>query len=236
MNSPRLFTLILLVGLLTPGCASHRWDSSRWALTDPEYAEKYDEPYEPGEIRQMARKVKQASDARFMDDRGGFVVGIGGSGDPTAISGEIGIEGYFTSYITGKATLQGLLAEGAEVAAGGVNLALRVQSPTRFAPFAGVGTFIGGGSREECGCNNGLDDDDDGWIDEPGEIREVNHGLFAIYPEVGAHFWLSPNVRLTGSGAYYITNEGRDYDFWLVGLTLGFFTDDGGKFTVSKER
>lgn len=223
--------LLLIVAGGSSGCSTH----SRWAMSDEEYAAKYDKPYEPGEIKQMARKVKQASDARFVSGRSGFFVTGAGSGSPTAAAAEIGGEKYLTSYVSAKASLQGLLAEGAEVVTAGVNLGVRLQSPTRFAPFVGVGTYIGGGEREECGCFNNIDDDDDGFIDEPGEIRTVGSAAFAIYPEIGAHYWLTPDIRLTGSGSYYITNEGRDFDFWLAGFTIAFFSPED-KFKPADEK
>ena len=64
------------------------------------------------------------------------------------------------------------------------------------------------------------------WVDESGET-DTEHGcLAAIYPELGVHFWLNGRTRLTASGAYYGTTEGRDADVWVFGLGVAWLLGD----------
>jgi hypothetical protein len=115
---------------------------------------------------------------------------------------------------------------GADDIFGGLNAGLRVQSPSRLAPFAGVGMFHGASSYTMPAEDDWIDNDDDGSTDERGEERTDWDGwLSAVYPEVGVHYWLASNVRLTASGAYYVTTEGRDSDFWFYGVSLSFLRD-----------
>jgi hypothetical protein len=106
---------------------------------------------------------------------------------------------------------------------GGVNAGVRLQVPSRVAPFVGVGGFVGY-SRERTDASDDLiDNDDDGSIDELGEEKTRSDGGFvSIYPEVGVHVWLNSSTRLTASAAYNITTEGRDHDFWFIGIGLSF--------------
>ena len=103
---------------------------------------------------------------------------------------------------------------------GGINLGVRAQSPTRVAPFVGAGVFAGASSYYELADSDGVDNDDDFFIDEPGEERETNDYFAAVYPEVGVHAWLTSNWRATASASYLVTTEGRDHDFWYVGVYL----------------
>ncbi len=105
---------------------------------------------------------------------------------------------------------------------GGVDLGARVQTPTRLAPFVGVGTFLGYSEHEVCGEHDWIDNDDDGWTDEWGEKDTETGFLAAVYPELGAHFWLNGRARLTVSGAYLVTTEGRNSDFWFFGVGFGW--------------
>lgn len=71
---------------------------------------------------------------------------------------------------------------------------------------------------------DGLDNDDDGWIDEYGEKEwDFDNWLVAVYPEVGTHVWLNGSWRLTAYGRYLVTTEGRVHDDWLLGGQLTVF-------------
>ena len=97
-----------------------------------------------------------------------------------------------------------------------------MQTPTCLAPFVGLGTFLGWGHRQVDGAMDGRDNDDDFAIDEAGEQRKEAIAFASLYPEAGVHHWLSPTWRITSSGAYYMTTEGRKYDSWVYGFYLAW--------------
>jgi len=193
-------------------------------MNDPVYAEKYQRGAEQGDL---LGKAKQALDARHTEGLGGPYLGGGAQVHPrsgSAMGGlELGAEGYVTNWLTGRGALS--LFAGTDDLYGGLDLGLRVQAPTRIAPFVGLGTFHGASRRIEDADDDGIDNDADGWFDEYGETKESFDGwLSSIYPEVGTHFWLNGNWRLTGYGRYLITTEGRRHDDWLLGLQLTGFS------------
>jgi len=214
----RLVLLVLIAA--SSGCSLLR---SRYAMDDPVYAEKYEFGARRGDL---LGKAKQALDARHTQGLGGLYFGGGAQVRPDsghAMGGaELGVEGYLTSCITARGALSGYLGE--DEGYGGLDLGVRLQTPTRIAPFIGVGTFQGGSRGVELAHWDGLDNDDDGLIDEYGEKKSTIDGwLSTVYPEVGAHLWVDGNWRLTGYGRYLVTSEGRKQDDWLLGLQLTCF-------------
>lgn len=194
-------------------------------MEDFEYAEKYAEGAERGNL---LGKLKQASDARFQDDAQGFFVSTGFAKRKEVEDGllaiDVGAEKYLTSYLTGRASLTGMVND--EDWYTGVDTGLRLQSPSRLAPFVGVGLFGGGAKETVLADDDGIDNDDDGSIDERREKdTRFSGGLAAIYPEVGAHFWWTPQLRFSGYGRYMLTSEGREHDDWLIGFGLAVFTN-----------
>ncbi len=224
------FDLVILLGLMLP-CASSLGCGlpsgllrSRWAMTDSEYAEKYAQGADKSDV---AGKVKQACDARFVEGATGVYVSGGLVLRPDAESElgaiDVGAETYLTSFMTGRGSLS-LMTDGDDVFTG-VDAGLRLQSPTRLAPFVGVGAFAGFAQEVVPATDDGIDNDDDGFIDERGEDRERFSGaLAALYPEVGTHFWWTPNLRLSGYGRYMVTSEGRAEDDWLIGGQLAIMS------------
>ena len=206
--------------------ASLGWSSmlkSRYAMDDPVYAEKYADGAEKGDL---VGKTKQALDARHTEGLGGLYAGGGAqirpsSGTPMG-GAELGAETYTTNWSTARAALS--LFMGEDEGYGGLDLGLRLQTPTRIAPFVGVGTFQGGSRGVRIADHDGQDNDDDGWIDEYGEKESrIDSWLASVYPELGTHFWINGSWRLTGYGRYLITSEGRRHDDWLIGLQLSCF-------------
>jgi hypothetical protein len=197
---------------------------SRWAMSDPEYAEKYADGAEKTDI---PGKVKQAADARFIEGASGYYASVGFSSfaDSENPMGalELGFEGYATSYFTTRAGL--IAAVNADDLYFGGELGARLQPPTRLAPFVGVGAFAGYAEDSVPAENDNVDNDDDGSVDEWGEEKDQFTGvLAAMYPETGVHFWWTPNVRISGMGRYLITSEGRDADGWYYTASIAFFT------------
>ena len=161
-----MWTLRILAGLLLAmnlGC-----QYSRWALKDPDYAAKYDQR---PELLDIPLQAKQASDARHLAGKGGTFYGGAGQSDPFAGGLEVGGFSYPTSWLEGRASLALLASSAGENLFYGLNLGIRAQSPTRLAPFVGVGIggFQGVIDDSELADNDGIDNDDDGFIDEQGE-------------------------------------------------------------------
>jgi hypothetical protein len=187
-------------------------------MDDRDYAAKYGKPYGDDKIVRMA---KQCVDARHVAGKRGGYLSAAVQGDPVSVGGHLGGFAYSSPSFEGRVALAGLAGTGAKDLFVGIDGGLRFQTPTRLAPFVGVGTFLGYNKREVWGWRDGIDNDGDLQIDEPDEERAEYGFLAAVYPELGAHFWLNSRTRLTASGAYYVTTDGRDTDFWFFGLGIG---------------
>ena len=213
------FLVILLIAA-SCGCSLLR---SRYAMDDPVYAEKYADGAERGDL---LGKAKQALDARHTEGLGGVYLSGGAQVRPdsgSAMGGaELGVEHYVASWMTTRGAVSAFLGEDEGFA--GLDLGARLQAPTRIAPFVGIGTFHGGSRGVELAHWDGVDNDDDGLIDEYGEEKSTVDGwLSTIYPEVGAHVWVNGTWRLTTYGRYLVTSEGRAHDDWLMGMQLTCF-------------
>ena len=202
------------------GCAG--LGTSRWAMDDDVYAQKYDQPYPSNDGDKVARMLKQASDARYVADRDGWYLGLAGATDPGALGAEIGRFNYTGSAVEGRFGLKALAGTGAEDWFAGIDLGARVQAPSRLAPFAGIGTYIGANNSQVPATDDHIDNDDDGSVDERGEKKDDYEALASIYPELGVHYWLTSSLRMTTSAQYHVTTEGRDSDFWFIGVTFSF--------------
>lgn len=213
-GSRRRIAIVSLAAVCFCGCP---W--SRWALKDPDYAAKYDVPPDALDV---AAQAKQSVDARFVEGKAGWYVAGAGHADPNAAGGEIGGFVYPQSWLSAHAGLALLGGTGADDLFLGLNSGLRVQPPSRLAPFAGVGMFHGYSEHEYPARADWRDNDSDGSIDEFGETGTEYGWLSAVYPEIGVHYWLNSSIRATASGAYYVTTEGRDSDFWFYGASLSF--------------
>ncbi|MEZ6123046.1 MAG: hypothetical protein R3C49_07710 [Planctomycetaceae bacterium] len=204
--------------LLTVGCA--HFDPVRWAMDDEVYADRHRKPYPANDVRKGFRMLEQAHDARFVADRGGSYFGGGWSDDPLSAGAELGVFQYSGPAVEGRAGLKGLIGTGAEDWFAGVDLGARLQSPSRLAPFIGAGTYLGGNNHKVLAIDDHVDNDDDGSVDERGEMKNDPGFLGSVYPELGVHFWITSGLRMTASAQYHITTEGRDADFWFFGLSF----------------
>lgn len=214
---------VLCMLILCTGCSG--WGTSRWAMDDPVYAEKYSKPYDGNEADKVARMMKQSIDARHVAGRGGVYLGAAGSDDPFTAGSEIGLFSYIKPTLETRAGLKGLIGTGADDWFLGGDFGLRVQSPSRVAPFLGVGTYLGGNRRNELAIDDHVDNDSDGAIDERGEYKGVYSYMASVYPELGVHFWLNGQTRLSTSAQYHLTTEGRADDFWFIGVSLSILGD-----------
>ena len=202
----RSVCLIILL-IFSTGCSLR----SRYALEDPVYREKYAEGASKDDI---LGKLKQASDARHTKFIDGWVGGGGGGSSFGNL--EFGHELYVENYSSTRLSLTGLVGE--EASAVGVDVGARLQTPTRVAPFVGIGAQAGILTIDaaQIVAEIALDTD----VDDRSSIR----GLAAVYPEFGVHFWPNGHLRLTLFSRYLVTTEGRDFDDWLFGGQIGLFS------------
>ena len=193
---------------------------SRYALDDPVYASKYQEGAEKSDL---AGKLKQAIDARHTKELSGLFASGGVQvrprfGDAFG-SIELGREVYIQNYLTNRISASGLAGNGSGFV--GLDVGTRLQSPTRLAPFVGVGGNAGISIRDFISIATDRSDSEQSFI-SPEPSRTVS-GFAAVYPEVGAHFWLNGRLRLSGFGRYLVTTEGREFDDWLIGFQIALF-------------
>lgn len=218
----------LTVSCISSGCSLR----SRYAMDDPVYFEKYADGAEKGDL---LGKAKQALDARHTEDLSGFYFSGGAQqrhdDDHAIFGGELGFESYAENWVSLRGSIATFVGEseggnGTE-GYGGLDLGVRFQTPSRIAPFVGVGLFNGISKGTRSANGDGIDNDDDGFIDERNERKSTVDGwLTAVYPEVGVHVWANSKLRLTGFGRYFVTTEGRQQDDWLIGAQFTVFTRD----------
>jgi len=198
--------LLILTALVI---ASVGCQGSRWARSDPKYADKYDR--HTGNLLKM---TKQAIDARHVEGRGGVYSSVVMSDDPVVGGAQVGAFAYppgLDGAVETRGALAVLVAEGDAPVSIGIDLGARLQSPSRLAPFAGIGAY--GGYLPSPG------DFIDVLSDEP-VLDDDTKFIGAIYPEVGVHYWLTPRWRLTASASHYFTTIDPQPDFTVFGLSL----------------
>ncbi|MFM7168633.1 MAG: hypothetical protein ACKO3T_25605 [Planctomycetaceae bacterium] len=212
------FGIALLVLACCCGCSNDL--SSRWAMDDPEYAERYGKPYPGNDLKKLGRKLKQSSDARHLADSSAVYFGAGASDAPFTAGADVGLLRYSSDSIEQRIGFRGLAGTGDRALIVGVDTGMRFHLPTRFSPFVGVGVFGGGWRSSVPAEDDDLDNDDDNSIDEDGE-REYSRELYAaVYPEIGINWWVSPRSRATLSVQHHFSTAGRDDDYTFFGLTL----------------
>ena len=166
-----------------------------------------------------------ASDNPEFSCKSGLYLELGGRAEPDTVGGECGLFMYTSENMSTVFGLAFLASEGFDDIFTGASLGIRFSTDSRISPFIGMGVF-GGYSKEEVKAEHDrIDNDEDEFIDEPGETKEVIKDVIgSIYPEIGLHVWCNDRTRLTVTGKYYITTEGREYDFWLynLGIAISF--------------
>ena len=199
--------VIVANALLLAGCSG-----TRWARDDVDYARKY-----PHHTDNTLKTTKQAIDARHVLGKHGYYAGFAGRDIPAGAGAEAGVFVYPRSWLEARVGGALLGHDGPEPLSGGGLLGVRAQTPTRLAPFVGIGGYLGWSGFEDASMDN-LDNDDDGFIDESGE-RELDFVVAAV-PEVGIHYWITSRLRLTGSADYRFASDGRDADAMYYGVSL----------------
>ncbi len=158
-------------------------------------------------------------------DRAGLYLDLGGRSGPTAVVGEIGVAGYPRQNLALRASLSFLAYENNPDTLVGLNAGARYSVGHTLSPFIGVGLFAGAASEDIPAENDNIDNDNDGAIDEDGEVESITTDIMAsVYPELGFHLWATKNIRMTVSSKYHITTKGRSSDFLMYnfGIAFGF--------------
>jgi hypothetical protein len=198
------------LALLSAGCTG-----SRWARDDVDYAHKYAEHTDDS-----VRTVKQAVDARHVIGKRGMYAGFAGRDEPFGAGAEAGVFAYPRSWLETRIGGALLAHEGERPLSGGGLVGVRVQPPTRLAPFVGLGGYLGWAGFEDRSLDN-VDNDNDGFVDEPDEESDFAF-VGAIAPEAGVHYWLTSRLRLTGGADYRLTTDGRGADALFYGVSLAW--------------
>ncbi len=219
----RYFFLLLMsvTFAASSGCADLL--KSRYAMDDPIYAAKYTDGAEKTE---PLKKLKQAVDARHVEGLSGGYFSAGSQWRDASQSmmagAEIGAEAYATSWLSSRVAFAGYL--GPDDWYAGADAGARIQLPTRLTPFVGIGTFHGLSLTQRDARDDFIDNDDDGAVDEIGEMEtDIDGWLSVVYPEVGVHFWPTGQGRLTGYARYLVSSDGRASDDWAAGLQFTAF-------------
>jgi hypothetical protein len=201
---------ICALALLTGGC-----QGSRWARDDVDYARKY--PRHTGNVLKM---TKQAIDARHVEGKHGLYGGAAASRDPIGAAMEGGVFGFPSAWSEVRLGLAGLAHDGDNELSAGLIAGARVQLPTRLAPYAGAQIYAGLSDTLDAE-GDGVDNDDDFFIDEPGE--EIGSDLIlAVAPELGVHYWLTSQWRLSGGVDYRLTSDVAAEEGLYYGISLAW--------------
>ncbi len=161
------------------------------------------------------------SSIAYGEERALSYLELGSSSDPDVIGGEVGLDEYVSKHASIKTGIAFLTSGRFDDALVGANVGARLSIDRIFSPFIGFGIFAGYSDEYVSAENDKIDNDKDGAIDERGEEKRiVNNVMSSIYPEIGFHIWLSNTKRITISGRYYITTEGRDYDFAMLNIGI----------------
>lgn len=101
----------------------------------------------------------------------------------------------------------------------GVTASLRLQHGEVFAPFVGLGVLVGSAERETDGTHDGVDNNGDGLVDEPGERRRLMAFSAYAYPEAGLSLW-TERGGVTVSARRFYGSELTGSLIYNVGFTL----------------
>lgn len=165
--------------------------------------------------------VHAQSQGDTFTNRSGMYAEFGARSDPDAIGGEFGLSRYISEHLSLRGGLAFLASDSFNDIFAGGTFGARYSLGKRISPFIGLGIFAGDSEETVPAEDDNIDNDEDGFIDESGEKKEIVDDVIAsIYPELGLHLWVTETTRLTFASKYHITTKGRDHDFWL--FTFGF--------------
>jgi len=174
----------------------------------------------PGKLRQFLQTVS------YDPEGAGVYFGATGAGGPFHFGAELGVFGS-DDNLSSRISVMGLLSESGGDLFLGPGAGLRLSSPGIF-PFAGVGAFGGYSLGDWDEARVELEDEVTGTHGSltfsATDEEDLARGFAAVYPEIGAHLWITRSTRRTASASHYVTTEGRDFDFWMVGTYWTFLT------------
>ncbi|MBU1044189.1 MAG: hypothetical protein KJ915_07310 [Candidatus Omnitrophica bacterium] len=169
----------------------------------------------------------EESDEPFVMD----ILIAGTKDQPYIYQVEISGEKQLHKYLWLRGGLAGIFDSNKPDLFGGLTLGFRLHGKAFFAPFLGIGSYFGKSTHYKDADDDGVNNDDDAWTDEPGEKKRVDNYLSAIYPEIGMQINIAKEKRISAFGRYYVSTEGRDDDSWLWGLSFsvkfGSDSEDG---------
>lgn len=223
----RVFSGALLVAcalLACSGCATNgkRLFTSRWAMDDEKYAAQYSAPYSDNKLSKWSRMGQQIVDARFEEGKTGLYADGGvATTHRVAAGGEVGIFSLPTSWLTVRAGLVGMLAEGLPSYLVGGTFGVRMHAPTRLSPYVGL-AGMAGYSQVTTTADHSYLDNGGHWVSAGDTVLGDSAALAAIIPEAGLSYWISSATRASVGAKYYFTTDGRSQDFLMFGMTLEF--------------
>lgn len=100
----------------------------------------------------------------------------------------------------------------------GVTGSLRMQFGEILSPFAGLGMLLGMASHEVDASNDGLDNNHNGQIDEPGETYVKSDFSAVLYPEVGVALY-TRTIGLTLSARRYYSSTFSGNIIYSIGFS-----------------
>ena len=218
-------TLMLIWLSLSSGCASSGpFFSSKWAMDDARYADRFSGPYSKRPLNKLLRQGEEIIDARFQEGRSGLytVAGIATRQRAAAV-GEVGMTWLPTSWSTMRIGVEGMLADGLPTYLTGGIVGIRLHSPTRFSPYVGVAGMAGVADTSTTAQSSYIDKQGN-IVQEGDRVPGVTKGLAAIIPEVGLSYWFTSRVRLNVGASYYMTTDAgsgsTNKDFVLTTMSL----------------
>lgn len=174
----------------------------------------------------MAKHAHARNGSSPETTREGLYAEMGAGNDPDTIGGEFGYFGYPVDHLSFRVGIACLASERFDDFFVGATTGIRVnlfRQGSFITPFVGLGLFGGYSKEKVLADDDGVDNDDDGVVDESGEEDDVIDDVIAmIFPEAGVQVWMSEKSRLTLSGKYNLTTEGRDSDFWAFNLGMAW--------------
>lgn len=178
--------------------------------------------------------AQQMADARFLEGTSGFYASAGGATtNRAAAGGEIGVFTLPTSWSTVRVGAVGLVAENIPTFLTGAVVGGRIHAPTRVSPYVGLSGMFGYG-RTQAQADHSYVDGDGKIVLKGQSIPGQGVGIAAIVPEAGLSWWVTSKTRANLGASYYITTDGRDQDFLLLGLSLDWDPTGVGEKPESK--
>lgn len=146
------------------------------------------------------------------------------SSEPDAVVVLLGATGYVSDNVSLKGGFTLFDADHLDHTLLGIDIGARLNFGKEIAPFLGFGFFYGEAREDVEARDDNIDNDGDGSVDERGEMKSKRlDSMGAVYPEVGIHLWVSDNVRITGSGKYFITTKDEVDNYWIGAIAISVF-------------